>query len=361
MEQAQIKYRVPGPVEIIRKDAYPGLDDNIRRFVDEITFNGVCSSEMHWIDRKVRTGLQHSSGSFAGIANCQQVNDISRINKFFEQMNRLMDVGDYHVVCMETKNQRKERILNKFPKPVAYPYYCLDFILKRVFPKWKPTRKIYFWITGGRNRVLSLTEVLGRLVSCGFLIEGYKKFGYRTYIVTRKTGDPVYDMEPTYGLICKLRRRGKKGKFVTVYKLRTMHPYSEFLQEYVYERNDLEDDGKIRNDFRITRWGLWFRKHWIDELPMIWNWLKRDLKLVGVRPLSNHYYKLYPEEVRELRNQVKPGLVPPYYADMPEGLEEIIESEKTYLERYMEKPVRTDIYYFCKVFYNIILKGARSK
>src|SRR5690625_6535201 len=79
---------------------------------------------------------------------------------------------------------------------------------------------------------------------------------------------------------------------------------------------------------------------------MFINYFRGDLKLVGVRPLSTHYFELYPRELQDLRIQVKPGLVPPYYADLPSGLEEIQESEKRYLEAYLEHPWRTDIRYF---------------
>ena len=153
---------------------------------------------------------------------------------------------------METKDSRKTRILNKFPRVLNYPFYILDFILKRVFPKLKVTKKVYFWITKGRNRVISLSEGLGRLVSCGFKIVGYQRIGYITYILTKKNSDPVYDMEPTYGPIVRLKRIGKNGKLFSVYKLRTMYPYSEYLQEYVFNNNDLQEGGKFKEDFRVT-------------------------------------------------------------------------------------------------------------
>lgn len=69
----------------------------------------------------------------------------------------------------------------------------------------------------------------------------------------------------------------------------TMHPYSEYLQRYVFEKNSLQEGGKIKDDFRVTYWGRIMRKLWIDELPMFINFFKGDLKLVGVRPLSTHY------------------------------------------------------------------------
>ncbi|MCC5940517.1 MAG: sugar transferase [Balneolaceae bacterium] len=272
-----------------------------------------------------------------------------------------MQNGQYLVATVETKDERKERLLRKYPSPISYPYYSLDFLLKRVFPKLKPTRKIYFAITGGKNRVISLTEALGRLVSCGFEIVGHKKINNLTYIISKKIKKPFYDMQPTFGAIIKLKRIGYQGKIFDVYKVRTMYPYSEYLQEYVYQINNLEEGGKFQDDFRTTSYGHFFRRFWIDELPMIYNWLRREMKLVGVRPLSEHYFYLYPQEIQEMRIKSKPGLVPPYYADLPKGLDEILESEKKYLESYNANPIKTDLIYFFKAFKNILFTGARSR
>ena len=34
-----------------------------------------------------------------------------------------------------------------------------------------------------------------------------------------------------------MNRVGKGGAIIGVYKMRTMHPYSEFLQDYIYQLN----------------------------------------------------------------------------------------------------------------------------
>ena len=81
---------------------------------------------------------------------------------------------------------------------------------------------------------------------------------------------------------------------------------------------------------------------------------------MGVRPISEHYYKLYSKELQEKRIRYRPGLVPPYYADMPKTLEEIEASELRYLDSYAKHPVRTQWRYFWKAFINIIFKKARS-
>ncbi len=143
--------------------------------------------------------------------------------------------------------------------------------------------------------------------------------------------------------------------------MRTMHPYAEYLQEYVYEQSDLQEGGKFKNDFRVHTAGKIMRRFWIDELPMLFNLFKGDLKIVGVRPLSQHYYELYDEELKAKRIKTRPGLVPPFYADMPGTLEEIQASEHRYLDAYMKRPFITDCRYFWKATYNIIFKKARSK
>jgi lipopolysaccharide/colanic/teichoic acid biosynthesis glycosyltransferase len=93
---------------------------------------------------------------------------------------------------------------------------------------------------------------------------------------------------------------------------------------------------------------------------MLINLLRGDLKVVGVRPLSQHYFNLYSRELQEKRIKYKPGLVPPFYADLPKTLQEIMDSEMKYLEQYEQHPIITDIKYFFKAFYNIIFKRARS-
>ena len=140
-----------------------------------------------------------------------------------------------------------------------------------------------------------------------------------------------------------------------------MHPYSEYIQDYVYAQNNLDENGKIKNDFRVTSWGRVFRKIWLDELPQLVNFVRGDLNLMGVRALSRHYFSLYPKDLQELRIRFKPGLVPPYYADLPKTFEEIVESERRYLQSKLQHSLRTDVIYFFRAWNNIVFKRARSQ
>jgi len=304
--------------------------------------------------------LNQPSNTFKTIINLKRVNDIRRINKFFEAANEKIPVGGVFVCMAETQEQRKKRILSKFPPILNYIYYLFDFILKRVFPKFSFTKGIYFLLTRGENRVISRAELLGRLYSCGFDVIDEQEIDKMHYVVSQKIRKPYFDMEPTYGPLIKLRRIGKGGKFIKVYKLRTMHPYSEYLQEYIYRKHNLQEGGKFKDDFRVSTLGRFMRKLWIDELPMIINLLRGELKIVGVRPLSQHYFNLYSKELQERRIKYKPGLIPPFYVDNPKTLEEIMASEIKYLDAYDKHPLFTDLKYFFVAVYNIVFKRYRS-
>ncbi len=304
--------------------------------------------------------INQPENTYKTIINLKRVNDIRRINKFFEAVNQKIPMGGVFICMAETQEQRKRRLLNKYPPILNYIYYFFDFILKRIFPKFSFTKGIYFLFTRGENRVISRAELLGRLYSCGFDVIDEQEIDKHYFVVAQKIRKPYFDMEPTYGPLIKLRRIGKDGKFIKVYKLRTMHPYSEYLQDYVYRKHSLQEGGKFKDDFRVSTLGRFMRKLWIDELPMIINLLKGDLKIVGVRPLSQHYFNLYSKELQERRIRHKPGLIPPFYVDNPKTLVEIMASELKYLDAYEKHPFLTDLKYFFVAVCNIVFKRYRS-
>jgi lipopolysaccharide/colanic/teichoic acid biosynthesis glycosyltransferase len=298
---------------------------------------------------------------YSYIINLHRINDIKKLDAFIDAVNNKLEMNGYFFCCVETKDQRKARILKKFPPVINYIYYTIDFIIKRVFPKLKSTRSLYFFLTRGENAVISRAEALGRLSRGGFRIRQESFIGNNLCIEAKKKFEPLPANGNYYGPLIALPRIGKGGQMIKVYKMRTMHPYSEYIQDYVYKLHDLEDGGKFKNDFRITSWGSVCRKIWVDELPMLINFMKGEMKIFGVRPLSQHYFELYREDVRTRRVKYKPGLIPPFYADMPNDLEEIQASELKYLNEYDKHPVITDFKYFWKSMWNIFFKNARSR
>lgn len=298
---------------------------------------------------------------FSTIIDLNLLNDLKGINKLFATVNTKLPDNGIFMCRFETKSTFKSKILKRYPKFLSYIVYSAVFFTKRFLPKIFITRRIYYNITRGKNRILSKTEVLGRLYLCGFEVIHEKKMGGYTYITAQRIHEPEKNLQRFYGPFIMLNRIGKNGKKFNVYKFRTMHPYSEFLQAYIYNKNSLQDGGKFKRDIRVTTLGRIMRKYWLDELPMVINFFQGNMKIVGVRPISAHYFSLYSQELQELRVRFKPGLLPPFYADMPKTLSEIEASELKYLYLCQEKgTLKTDIKYLALILKNIFFNKARS-
>jgi hypothetical protein len=295
------------------------------------------------------------------IINLHRINDIRKLDHFMDTVNRKLCMNGYFMCCVETKDQRKKKLLKKFPPVINYFFYSIDFILKRVFPKLKVTNSLSAFFSHGKNAVISRAEALGRLSRAGFRIKKEAMIENLLCIEARKKADPLPLNENVFSTLIALPRIGKGGEIIKVYKLRTMHPYSEYIQDYVYSLYDLRDGGKFKNDFRITSWGAFCRKTWLDEIPMLFNLLRGEMKLIGIRPLSRQYFELYRNEVKVRRIKYKPGLIPPFYADMPTNLDDIQHSEIRYLDAYDKNPFRTDFNYLMRSMANILFRHARSR
>lgn len=336
--------------------ANPKLSNFINLYFDLSSRSNYLTSILDQINLEKLT-----FGKFSSILNLKKVNDIRYINKFFETVNTILPNSGLYLGKVVTYPNRRSAILKKYPPILNKIIYFFDYIFSRVLPKLPILKNLYFHLTKGKGRVISRAEMYGRLYSCGFEIIDEKTINHSLFFVAKKVKDPSYDQNPTYAPLISLSRIGKNGKIIKVHKIRTMHPYSEYLQEYVYNRNELQEGGKIKNDFRISPEGRIFRKFWIDEIPMLINIFKGEMKLVGVRPLSKHFYSLYDEDLQQKRIKNKPGFIPPFYVDLPKTMSEIMESERKYLELYDQSPFITDVKYFFMAFKNVLFKGARSK
>ena len=93
------------------------------------------------------------------------------------------------------------------------------------------------------------------------------------------------------------KRIGKNNKVFKLLKFRTMKVY-KLNESYI----NFESDKK-----RITKLGNYLRATSLDEIPEILNVLKRDMSLVGPRPLLPEYLKLYNDEQIK-RHNVLPGI-----------------------------------------------------
>ncbi len=329
--------------------------DFFSRYVD------VESGETLVVSTTNEFNIINNRNHFNSIINLSRVNNIRRINKFFEQVNQKLENDNIFICCFETIAARKERHrIGKIPV-IKNIYFVFEFVFLRVFPKVWGLKKIYFLLTRGRNRLISKAECLGRLVSCGFDIVAAESIKGLTYVVSKKIKEPEFNMNVSYGPLFKMQRIGKNGKIIGVYKLRTMHPYAEYLQDYILNLNGYAETGKPKDDFRLTPWGKFMRRYWLDELPQLINVIKGELKLVGVRPISERYFQDIPKDLRELRLKQKPGCIPPYVSlDRKSSVESVLQAEKEYLIQKIKRPYTTDTKFFFKAIFNIVFKRKRS-
>ncbi len=328
----------------------------IQKFEDPEADGAVVAATSNAFNIFIRSSLPYRF-----IANLKKLNEVKYLCRFLVGINKKLQDNGLFICCLETTRLRRERIYGKYPVYFRKIYYFFDYLLKRVAPSMNGTRWVYKKLTAGRNRAISYYEMIGRLIYCGFQIEHDEVIDGHHYIVARKVSLPPEKIKEHYGLLLGLERVGQNHKPIKVYKFRTMVAFSEYVQEHIYRRNHLHNGGKFRNDKRVTILGSWLRKFWIDEMPMLLNLFKGEIKLVGVRPLSPQYLALYKPEVIARRTQVKPGLIPPYYVDLPAGLDEIQASEIRYIEKWEKAPFRTDVSYFFRAVWTILSRGARSK
>lgn len=283
-------------------------------------------------------------------------------NTVFAQARVLLPSNGFFAFKIITAENIKKRLRSQYPQSVFSLYYPVHFLVHRVSPKLKGFRKVCRLL--GVSTDISKAEIIGRLIYTGFTIVDIQEASDETVFIARPNlnRNPSETLPPPKeGFMFTMKRLGKGGQEFLVYKFRSMHPYAEYVQEYLYKQNGLDKGGKFKDDFRVSTGGRVIRKYWIDELPMLINLLRGELKLVGVRPISSQYFSLYPAELQQLRQKHIPGLIPPFYADLPETFDEIVNSEITYLRQYEERPYQTDLRYFLKIVNNIIFRRARSK
>ena len=294
------------------------------------------------------------------IINFRPLNDIEEMNEHFSSVNRLLPDAGIYIGRVETYWERYTKIIGKFGKRLGRVVWLTDFLINRVCSKLRPINYVYKLFSKSKIRRRSRAEILGRLVFMGFEIVDYKVIDNMMYFVVIKTNEPMRNHEPSFHALVRLNRVGKGGKIIKVFKFRTMHPYSEFLQDFVIKLNGYNEFGKPARDFRVTRWGKLFRKLWIDEIPQIINVLRGEMKIVGVRPLSRVRYNEFPEDLQKERIKHKPGCIPPYVAlNMPDAVGNII-AERIYLHEKALRPIYTDIKYFFMAVFNVVTNRIRS-
>lgn len=115
----------------------------------------------------------------------------------------------------------------------------------------------------------------------------------------------------TKTIFYKQKRIGKNGKFIYIYKFRSMvvnadEVLKELLKDPKYKK-EWDENQKFENDPRITKMGKILRKTSLDEVPQFINVLKGDLSLIGPRPLIEDELDAHNGN-HEIYEAVKPGI-----------------------------------------------------
>lgn len=291
-----------------------------------------------------------------------RLNDVRRQCRFLRDVAGYLPYGGYVVARYQPLSCHDEELQRRYSGLLYRLVYVLDFLWQRVFPKIPVVNRAYFAFTRGRNRVISRIEIWGRLAYSGLAVIGESEpLDGEVYVLARKEGDPIIDRKPSYYPIVALNKVGLHGERIRVHKVRSMYPFSEFLQKRIFEEHGLSSTGKFANDPRLTEYGPFVRRYWLDEVPQLFDWLRGDIKLVGMRATSPHFLSLYPAELYELYVRIKPGLIPPIFDEETDGFDDIVETELKYLRSYAQAPILTDIRCLGATINDIVFRGVRSE
>ena len=113
-------------------------------------------------------------------------------------------------------------------------------------------------------------------------------------------------------VIFKAGRLGKDKKIFTIYKFSTLAnwkktQFEDYLRNNPEQKLEWEKYGKLYNDPRASKYGIFLRRSSLDEIPQLWNVVKGEMALVGPRPIDMREDAIY-GKYSSLLHSVKPGM-----------------------------------------------------
>jgi exopolysaccharide biosynthesis polyprenyl glycosylphosphotransferase len=124
---------------------------------------------------------------------------------------------------------------------------------------------------------------------------------------------------------------GLNGKQFHAYKFRTMVCNGDdILEQYPDLKEELARNHKLKDDPRVTKIGAFLRKFSLDELPQLFNVIKREMSLVGPRMISPEEVSMYKQFDMNLLT-VLPGITGVWQVN---GRSDISYEERVRLDMY---------------------------
>ena len=132
-------------------------------------------------------------------------------------------------------------------------------------------------------------------------------------------------------IIHRRKVMGMNGSTFHAYKFRSMHTNGdEILESNPALKAELAREHKLKDDPRITRIGHFLRKSSLDELPQLFNVLKREMSLVGPRMISPEEVEKYDQWDINLLT-VRPGISGPWQVS---GRSDVSYEERVQIDMY---------------------------
>jgi lipopolysaccharide/colanic/teichoic acid biosynthesis glycosyltransferase len=220
--------------------------------------------------------------------------------------------------------------------------------------------------------IVSTEEVLPAKTSEGMVKKSYRPVGTFSYRGSKRVADFILCIVglivfwPLMGAIAiaikldsrgpvlfKQSRPGYKGKPFVCLKFRTMITGAEtLLQHHPILTDEFDQNGKIRDDPRVTRVGRFLRATSLDELPQILNILRGQMSLVGPRPIVWSQEEQFGKHLSKLYS-VKPGLAGLWQV---EGRSETTMEERIELDmKYVDScSLRSDFKLLMRTLHSVI-------
>ena len=131
------------------------------------------------------------------------------------------------------------------------------------------------------------------------------------------------------------QRVGRDGRVFTMYKFRTL-------------KNGVDRGSSFVNGEQYTRFGWILRKTKLDEVPQVWNVLRRECNVVGPRAEEARTIELLPQDIRAILLSRRPGLTSLaslHYFDEGQILEKSDNPHRDYWLKIKPNKIALDIFY----------------